>query len=312
VRREVIEIDAPGPRKGLARLAGGRPLEWDRLPPLPPDVGKWSAHRLDLAAAYDLALEAFDLLHPQEPEPGVTPETPAQRLATALGIDPRADLLEHLGDQVVLYHSQTEAALALGQVVAVEVKDADRVVRALDLVAQTFVGGTITLKKRPCGDGEIREVRNRKQGFIIIPSYAVYKNWLVIGFYPQPVQGFIQRAAGSAKVWEPDDGVKAAFAALPRGCTGLAYNDPRPGATQMLSFGPLIIEATQSFSQTAVFDVGTLPSASVLTQRLTPNVTGVRDDGRTLRWDSRGGLLLPFDGLGVDPLMLFLATQILN
>jgi hypothetical protein len=35
------------------------------------------------------------------------------------------------------------------------------------------------------------------------------------------------------------------------------------------------------------------------------------DDGRTLRWESRGSVLLPGDSLGVDPLMLILSAQIL-
>jgi hypothetical protein len=126
------------------------------------------------------------------------------------------------------------------------------------------------------------------------------------------VQAYVRRAAGDARVWEPDEATRAAFAALPRGCTGLAFNDPRPGATQMLTFGPLIIESIQNFGEARVFDTGTLPSPTVVTPRLTPNVTGLRDDGRTLRWDTRGGLLLPFDSLGVDPLMLFLAFQIFN
>jgi hypothetical protein len=59
-----------------------------------------------------------------------------------------------------------------------------------------------------------------------------------------------------------------------------------------------------------VIEVGVIPSGSVLIQRLKPNVTAMTDDGTTLRWDTRGGLLLPGDAFGVDPLMLFLTAQI--
>jgi hypothetical protein len=79
----------------------------------------------------------------------------------------------------------------------------------------------------------------------------------------------------------------------------------------VLTFGPLILEAMQSFNSMRAFDTGSLPSGSVINQLLTPNVTGLRDDGTTLRWESRGGLLLPLDAVGVDPLMLFLGASIL-
>src|SRR5438034_1269816 len=66
------------------------------------------------------------------------------------------------------------------------------------------------------------------------------------------------------------------------------------------------------FGQGGSFEVGTLPSASVVNQYLTPNATVLSDDGKTLRWESRGSVLLPGDGLGVDPIMLLLAAQIFN
>ena len=59
-------------------------------------------------------------------------------------------------------------------------------------------------------------------------------------------------------------------------------------------------------------EVGTIPSGSVLLQRLKPNVTTMSDDGTTIRWETRGGLLLAGDAIGVDPLMLLLASQIFN
>jgi hypothetical protein len=310
VRREVIEIDAPGPRRGLLRVAGGQALGWDRLPPLPPDVGKWSAHRLDLATLFDLGMQAFDLIEPQES--GTPAEPAAERLDKVLGINVKTDLIEQLGDLVVAYHSPSDAAFSLGQVLVVEVKDAERTLAALDQIVQSFAGGKVQLKKRPFGDAEIREVRVRENGFIFVPSYAVHKNWLVLSVYPQPVQGFLRRSTGDAKAWEADDGTKALFAALPRNSTGWGYNDPRPGATQLLTFGSLLVEVTQSFGQDLSLDTGTLPSASVLTQRLTPNVTSFRDDGHTLRWDARGGLLLPLDSIGVDPLILFIAAQLVG
>jgi hypothetical protein len=309
--RQVIEVDAPGPRKGVLRLVGGKPVTLDQLPPLPPDVNRWSAHRLDPAKVYEVATQVFDLAHPPDPGEGET-ETAAQRLDKAAGIDIKADLIPYLGDTVVAYSSPSEGLFAFGQVFAIEVSDGEKVLQALDQILQTQAGGNVRVRKRAIGDGEVREIYVRKQAFFFTPTYAVYKNWLVIGVFPQPVQSFVMRAGGGAKAWEPDESVKANLAALPKMATGLAVSDLRPSVAQGLTFAPLIVGAMQGFGGGGTFEVGTIPSASLVNQRLTPTVTALSDDGKTLRWESRGALLLPGDFLGVDPLLLLISATIFN
>jgi hypothetical protein len=308
--RQLIEVDVPGPRRGLLRLAGGQPLSLDRLPPLPPDVSRWSAHRVDPAAAYEVATQLFDLAHPPDADEK-NPETAAQRLDKAAGLDLKGDLVPYLGDTVVAYASPSEGLISFGQVFAVEVKDADRVREALDQIVQTQAGGNVRLRKRAIADGEVREIYIRKQGFFFTPSYAVYKGWLVVGLFPQPVQAFVQRAGAGAKAWEPEESVKAGFAALPKNSFGLAVADSRPSVQQALTFAPIIIQAMQGFGG-GTFEVGTLPSASIVNQRLTPTVTAITDDGTTLRLDSRGALPLPGDFLGVDPVLAVISSSIFN
>jgi hypothetical protein len=310
--REVIEVDAPGPRKGVLRLVGGKPITIDKLPLMPPDVNRWSAHRLDPAAVYDVAMQVLDLTHPPDADAGGDTDTAALRLDKAAGIDMKADLLPHLGDTVVAFCAPSEGLISFGQVFAVEVKNGDQVLQALDQIVQTQAGGNVRLRKRPVGDGEIREIYVRgRGGFFFTPTYAVYKGWLIARLFPQPVQAFVLRAGGGAKVWEPDAGVAAALAALPKTATGLAVADSRPSVQQALTFAPIIIGAAQGFGGGS-FEVGMLPSASLVNQRLTPTVTTLTDDGTTLRWESRGSVLLPGDFLGLDPLMLLLSAQILN
>jgi hypothetical protein len=309
--RQVIEVDAPGPRNGLLRLAGGKPVTLDQLPPLPPDVGRWSSHRLEPAAMYEIATQIYDLTHPPDAD-DKTAETAAQRLDKAAGLDLKAELLPYLGDTVVAYSAPSEGLISFGQVVAIEVKDGERVLQAIDQIVQTQAGGTVRMRKRPIADGEVREIYVRKQGFFFTPSYAVYKGWLVASLYPQPVQAFVQRAGGGAKPWEPDAGVKAALAALPKNAVGLAVADARPSIQTGLTFSPFFVAAAQGFGNGGGFEVGTLPSASVVNQRLSPTVTALADDGSTLRWESRGSLLLPGDFLGIDPILLLISAQIFN
>src|SRR5204862_5500282 len=129
--------------------------------------------------------------------------------------------------------------ITFGQVVAVQVKDGENVLQALDLVMQARADANVRVKRRPFRDGEIREIYVRRPGFIFVPSYTVYKNWLAVSLYPQPLQGFIQRAAGEAPVWQPDAGVKADFAALPGRATALSMSDARPAVQQVLNFAPI-------------------------------------------------------------------------
>src|SRR5207253_4140567 len=95
-----------------------------------------------------------------------------------------------------LYSSPSEGLISFGQVFAVEVKDEERVLQALDQIMQTQAGGAVRLRKRTIGDGEVREIYVRKGGFFFTPTYAVYKGWLVASLFPQPVQAFVQRAGG--------------------------------------------------------------------------------------------------------------------
>jgi hypothetical protein len=79
-----------------------------------------------------------------------------------------------------------------------------------------------------------------------------------------------------------------------------------------VTLGPIVVSAAQMGSEEPTIEVGTIPSGSVLMQRLKPNVTTMSDDGQTIRWETRGGLLLLGDAIGLDPLMLILASQIFN
>ena len=311
-RREVVEVSAPGPRKGLARVFGREPLSHDSLPPLPPDASKWSAHRIDPQAVYDLLLSAIDLARVGEDDPKEKAESSEQLLDKALAISTRSDLFDVLGNLFVTYHAPTEGGFTLGQVAAIQVKDGERVLQAVDQIIQgQIVGNNMRVKKRPFLDADIRELTFERTRGIVTPSYAVYKNWLVFSMYPQPVQGFIQRAAGKAPPWQSAE----RLAMLPRvkDCTSWAFNDPRSGAQQILTFGPIIIGAASlEGNGEPVLESGVIPSGSALMHRLTPNVTAMTDDGTTIRWDTRGGLLLLGDALGVEPVMLFLSAQILG
>lgn len=310
VRREIIEVSVTGERRGLLRVLGREPLRWDEMPPLPPDADKWSAHRVDLRAAYESLLALIDATGPKDESPAK--DSAADAIDKALGVSLKTDLIDLLGSLFVTYHSPAEGGLMLGQVVAIPVKDSERVLQTLDEIVQGHIGGSnARMKRRPFLDADIRELSFGRDALsVVTPSYAVYKNWLVVSMYPQPLQGFVQRAAGKSPPWQTAE--RVGLIPHEKNGTSWAYNDSRAGAQQLLTFGPIVIGAAQMGAGEPTIEVGTIPSGSVLMQRLKPNVTTMTDDGTTIRWETRGGLLLLGDAIGVDPLMLFLAAQIFN
>src|SRR5205085_30378 len=109
----------------------------------------------------------------------------------ATGINLKTELIDHLGGKMVIYTNSSEGAFFFGQVVAIEVKDAAPVLEALDQIAQSQAFSEFRLRKRSFQGVPVRELYGRQRFNPLVPSYAVAGDWLVIGLYPQSVQGFI-------------------------------------------------------------------------------------------------------------------------
>src|SRR5262249_22311117 len=56
------EIDLPGERKGFAKILKRQPLTLNDLPPMPPDVSRFSSLRLDPEATYEAGLSLFEVI----------------------------------------------------------------------------------------------------------------------------------------------------------------------------------------------------------------------------------------------------------
>ncbi len=209
---------------------------------------------------------------------------------------------------MVWYNSPSEGPLTLGQTVMVRVKDAKKLQDALDQAVKglgKFSGADVTLKKKTYHGVEMREVHVAQQGFIFVPSYVVYKDWLVIAPFPQQVQGYILRAKGELRAWKPGERVQKSLAELPKEFISISYDDPRPTIKEVLSIAPLIGGTVNSFTPDSKFEVGSLPNAQEATEHLFPNVAVTTDDGKTLRLETRASLALPVDVTGLDLYAVF-------
>jgi len=307
--RGLIEWDMPGPRKGLLNLLTGKPFQLSDVPPLPPDVVSWTMTNFDSAAFYDTGYQTVEhivrLVSPDD-VPKIKEFT--KQANDLLGVDLRKDLLGSLGDRLAYYTSPGDGPFTLGQTVLVKVKDADKLQSTLEQIIKslgTAAGKQVRIKKRDYRGVVLHEVYVQQQGFFLVPTYAIHKDWLVIGFYPQAVQAFVQRSKGEMAVWKPSPVVRESLDKLPKEFISISYSDPRPSLRQLMSIAPLIGGTVSSINPQLNFEVGTLPSTQEVTKHLFPNVSVTSDDGKTLRQDSRDSLALPFDITGLDTYSLF-------
>ena len=92
-----------------------------------------------------------------------------------------------------------EGPFTLGQTFLVKVKNPDKLHAALDQAIKAIgqaTGADVSVKKKKYRGVELREVHVHQQGFFFLPTYAMHDGWLVLGYYPQNVQGYILRATG--------------------------------------------------------------------------------------------------------------------
>jgi hypothetical protein len=309
MERDLVEWDMPGPRKGLLTLLNGKPFHLGDVPALPPDVVSWSMTNFDLASIYDTGLKAAeDVVRLVSPDDVAKVKGFPKAANDLLGIDLRQDLLASLGDRLAAYTSPGDGPFTLGQTLLYRVKDADKLQGALDQAIKSLGAASnveVRIKKRPYKGVDMRVVQVKQQGFVFVPTYAVLDGWLVLGFFPQPVEGYIARAKGDLPAWKPSPAVEESLRQLPAEFISISYSDPRPSVKQLLSIAPLIGGSVASFSPELNFDVSTLPNAQEVTRHLFPNVSVTTDDGKTLRNESRGSVALPFDITGLDTYSLF-------
>ena len=232
-----------------------------------------------------------------------------QQIDNTLGINFRNDFLANLGEQMLSYTSPAEGPLNLGQTFAMRVKDPKKVLEALDQAVKGIAqatGADLSVKKKTYRGTELYEVHFRQEGFFFVPTYAIHKDWLVVGYFPQTVQGFVLRASGELPGWKPDPRLQEALDKLPKEFISIAVSDPVPTITQILSIAPLIAGLINSFAPDIRLDVGSLPNAHEATRHLFPNVSVITDDGQTLRQQTRASLNLPLNLTGLDTYGIFL------
>jgi hypothetical protein len=302
--RGLTEFEIDGPRKGLLALTRGKPFTLADVPPLPDDVVSWSMTNFDLPTLYDVGFKTAEnvakLISPEDV--GKVKEA-IDTVNKLLGVNIRNDLLAHVEGPIVQYGSPAEGPLNLGQTFMVKVKDPEKLREAIDQAIKAIgqaTGSNVAVKKKKYHGVELREVHVQQQGFFFLPTYTIHNGWLVFGYFPQSVEGYVLRANGEVPAWKAGPEVRAAFEKMPKDFVSVSVSDPRPTVKQILSIGPFIGSLVNSFQSDAKIDVSGMPNAHEATRHLFPNVSVVIDDGKGFRQESRASLALPVDVTGLD------------
>lgn len=309
--RGLVEVDMPGPRKGLLSLLEGKSFTFADLPPLPPDVTSFTMTNIHPGQTYDVIIQALEQIIPMiDPDAIEDFRSGLREMNLALGIDLRKDLLESLGGRLAYYISPSEGPLNLGATLLIQVKDADKAKESIEAAIKGLAktaGGDVRLQRRTYRGVEVHEVHVKTQGFFFVPTYAVHKDWLIVSYFPQPVHGYILRATGEIDSWKPSDRVTSALGKMPKEFTSISFSDPRPSMKELLSLAPFIGGLVNSFNPEAIIEMGTLPNAQEATRHLFPNVSVSSDDGKILRIESRASLSLPLELTGIDTYIVIFA-----
>jgi hypothetical protein len=331
--RATYEFDLPGERKGLAKVLKQTPFELKDLPPLPPDVSRFSALRVDAAATYDAAIMALEVVmyndtfgveqmgKPVAENLRLRREYVAKLYDKTFGVNVKEDIVPYLGDKVVVFQSPTEGLSVFGTVICVSIKDKAKIQAAADRVQlglDTLIGAPIKVRKKTLHGIEIRELYSRGFG-ILTPAYAIVGDWLVVSIQPQGLQGLILRTKGELPSWKPDSETSARLAKISSDACGIQFCNPKSTAQNLCCIGPLFLgtfDLRNRFMQTESdynpIDVGLVPNGHEVSKHLFPNLTTTRDDGKTIRIEVNESLSVPGEVIGLEPLIFLGLLSILN
>jgi hypothetical protein len=310
--RSTLALNTTGERKGLLRLLSTGGERSIRMPPMPPDSTHVLASVIDLGPLYASLVEVIEgVMSTSDPVGLAEFRDVRKKFEEALGFDIRKDLLEVLGPSLVLYNSPGEGPLFLGSAVCFEVRDAAKLEKTLKTIADRagkLSGATARFRTQSYRGAQLRILEVDAEGFIVAPTLTIHDGWLVMGLYPQTVQGYVLRSGGKVGTWKPSPLwtrlVAETEARQGQGggrIVGLSQSDPRPTMSQILSIAPILVSTISRFAGGGVkFDVSLIPNAQSVNEKLSPNVSLSIDDGRTIRYESYSTFSLPLDLSGLE------------
>lgn len=303
--RSVVDVDIPGPRTGLLSFSSQKKISLKDLPVLPDDLSGFSASTIKLDKSYGTIIKLVDnIARIFDPNIADQIKDGVKDFEDAIGVNIDADLFGSFGEMMVSYSSPSDGFLGTGAVVAIQIKDGKKLANSLDKLVKGVpaipAGGKLSLTKKQYMGGEIMQLQMAGgPASSHLASFGIYKGWFVYAQYPQPIKGFILRQEGKLPAWKADESLNKVLAQFPKEFNSINVSDPRPTVKTVLSTMPFIFNLVNSVGTPFVpgfrpFDIEVIPHAQEATMHLFPNVTIGVDNGKSIRAETRGSLILPF------------------
>jgi hypothetical protein len=301
--RDLLDVDIPGPRKGLLSLVSSKKLTLKDLPPLPSDATSFSASTMEVEKTYDALLDIvqsavaiFAPEHAENVKPGL------QAIEQVLGINFRSDIFSCFGDLTVSYSSPAEGPLGIGSTTLLQVKDGPKLMRSIDTLVKNIPpipNVEISLKKKQYRDVEIMDFYLKAPKFESrLASLAVYKGWLVYSGYPQGIKGFVLRANKELPTFKTPASLSQVLGEFKTTeFSGIEVSNPKRTIEFLFALTPAVIDLANKLTpfvpNLRPFDLDVIPHAQEATRGLLPTVTITTDDGKRIRSETRSSIGLP-------------------
>jgi prepilin-type processing-associated H-X9-DG protein len=297
-----IDVDAPGPRKGLLGMTETETalMTLNDLPPLPVNHTGFVAQTMSLSAAYDQILElARELATLAPPEFSEKLDEALEQMPEYLGCDLRNDVLAHLGSVQCAYSDAGQGLLGAETGVVIQVKDAEKLRASVNTILDSL--------SEMFPPEQVSSIQRDKHGQTLItvqfgsgisnPTLLISDKWLCIGSIPQTVEAFALRLNGDLPVWKADAETTEALAAAPKKFTSISVAYPRQAVKLLVSATPYLY----AYGQFAMTQAGALgfprfelpvksmdiPPAELVTKPLFPNVSWCVVDETGIHFSTR-------------------------
>jgi len=277
-----VEVD--GERTGLLSLTNQRPFTLQDLPPLPPNVGSFSATRIDQAELWTtLTTVARNVaaLGPSDASQEV--DRVLNQVQQTIGFDITAQLMDPLGDILCVFTDSNQSFFGAGIGVAIKVDDADKLRTTIDnllTLATDGSRGDFTVRRTERYGCEIVLFQFAQQ--VQVGALAIDKDWMVLSLVPQTIGAFALRADGRLPAWKPTRQQAEAFAELPTEFTSISVGDPRVGWRSLMKLAPpALVAAEIALKENGVIPrdlvipitTADIPPAELVVNPLFPNVS---------------------------------------
>jgi hypothetical protein len=303
-------LEAPGPKRGLLALGSQKSIKLTDLPPLPFSTNGFYAGSCDWSKLYDDSIKiAKDVAALGPPDAAAEVDAAIAAAPTLIGIDPKRDLLDPLGNVVCVYGDTRQGSFGMGVGLVVKVDDPKTLKSTLNglagMVAELVPADEMTIRRTKKHGRDI--ITFEIAGGVFNPSFVVADDWLAVGLFPQTVEAFLLRIDEKLSVWKPSSSYRDGFAEMPKEFTSLTVSDPRKSYRTIMGWAPVVMGMMMAGAKQggilpedaqAPVSVADLPPAELVARPLFPNILMTTVDDEGFHWTSRTSLPgIPFIGM---------------